>query len=122
MTYLLTPNGGTAQMLALYRDTGLVEYQTLAKISTGGVTKSWTTRINPLACRLTKGKVNEADEFGKMTTREAWMLHCYASAMNKTIKESDRITISSQVFQVKGIYNPSNLDHHLEIELLLLTE
>ncbi len=106
-----------------FNSTGLVEQLTNRRTGMGGLSKSYTTRISNLPCRLSskfRGDFSETDEFGKMTVRQGWRLYCEASSTNKAIKESDRITVDSKVYQVKTIHNPGNLDRHLQIDLLII--
>jgi hypothetical protein len=60
----------------------------------------------------------ETDAFGKKTVRQGLVLYCEASTINKAIDESDRVTLGTRTFQVKGISNPGLLDRHLKIDLL----
>jgi len=87
----------------------------------GGVRKSYSERIAAMPCRIRKKHIAEADEYGKMTVTSDFRLYCEAITENKAIEESDRIVVGSQTFEVKGIYNPGELDRHLEIDLLEVT-
>ena len=105
-----------------YNSTALVEKQVTSQTSMGSVKKNWTTRISSVAGRFDVKRAvgtaaNEAEEFGKMTTRQIETFFCEASTVNKAIVESDRMTIDSRVYLVTGIRNPGLLDRHLEIEL-----
>lgn len=102
-----------------YNSSALVEQVTrvAANRRVGSVATTYSTRITSLSCRMAKKNISETDDKGKMTVREVWRLYCAATSTNKAIVESDRVTISSRIFQVTGIYNPGLLDRHLEINL-----
>lgn len=101
-----------------YNSTATVEQEVQSKNPMGGIVRSYTTRITSLLCRITPKTIRETDEFGKMTVRQGLRLYCDATSTNRAIEETDRITLSSRTFQVKGIGNPGLLNKHLEIDLL----
>ncbi len=96
-----------------------VEVQQVANIQTsgGGLKKIYSARIIGLRCRITPTRTQEVDQFGKSTVRISYRLYCDATAANRAIVESDRIVYGSQIFDVVGIANPGQLNHHLEIDL-----
>lgn len=107
-----------------FNSQGLVEQPTNRQTTMGGLSKSYTSRISSLPCRLSipsgwRG-MSETDKFGKMTSRYIWRLYCEASATNRAIAANDRITVDSKVYQVKTIHNPAQLHRHLQIDLLLI--
>lgn len=107
-----------------YNSTITVQQETQTKNPMGGVSRTYSTRIASLACRISPMDIRrraafaEAGEFGKMTIRQGLILYCDASSTNKAIDESDRMTLGTRTFQVKGINNPGLLDRHLEIDIL----
>ena len=107
-----------------YNSTATVMQEAQSKNPMGGVKRTYSTRITSLLCRISPMDIRrraafaEADEFGKMTVRQGLILYCDASTANKAIDESDRMTLGTRTFQVKGINNPGLLDRHLEIDLL----
>ncbi len=107
-----------------YNSTALVEQATrpAATRRVGGAATTFSTRIASLPCRISKAiassTISESDYKGKMTSRTTIRLYCSASTANKAIKESDRVTVDGRNYQITGIYNPGNLDRHLEIDLL----
>ena len=103
-----------------YDSTAEVELLTITVSGMGGKKKSYSTRITSLECRVTPRTATEADEFGKLTVREFWRLYCAATATNKAMSESDKVTIGSREWEITGIRNPALLDRHLEIDLRLL--
>lgn len=103
-----------------FNSSALVEQVTNTKTTMGSLSKSYSTRIASLPCRLSGRFFGEVDEFGKMTSRRGWRLYCEASSTNRAIEASDRITVDSKVYQVKTIHNPGNLNRHLQIDLLLI--
>ena len=103
-----------------FNSTGLVEQLTTTTAPTGGTTKKYSARIASLACRLSSKRVQETDEFGKVTVLEQPRLYCAATTANKLIVETDRITVGSKRFEIVGIVNPGELDRHLQIDLRIL--
>ncbi|KKN58272.1 hypothetical protein LCGC14_0553520 [marine sediment metagenome] len=107
-----------------YNSTVAVTQESQSKNSMGGVSRSYSTRITSLLCRVTSMDIRrrsayaESNEFGKMTLRQGLVLYCDASSTNKAIEASDRVTLGTRTFQVKGIDNPGLLDRHLRIEML----
>ena len=101
-----------------YNSTATVQQETQSSNPMGGVKRSYSTRISSLLCRITPKVIRETDEFGKMTVRQGLRLYCDASSTNLAIEETDRVTLGSRTFQIKGIGNPGLLNDHLEIDLL----
>lgn len=100
-----------------YDTTAVVSQPTRTQNEMGGIQLTFSTRIAALMCRPNPKTIQEADQYGKMTLREVWKLYCEASTTNKAIDESDRVVFNSRTFEVTGIANPGNQDHHLEIDL-----
>jgi len=103
-----------------YNSAATVKQETQTKTPMGGVSRSYSTRIASLSCRITDKDIREIDEFGKWTTRRGLRLYCDASSTNKAITASDRVTLGTRTFQVKAIGNPGLLDRHLQVDLLEL--
>ena len=104
--------------LGFFLNSTATVYQTSNTTSAMGATKKiWTVRIASLRCRLNAKTINETDEYGKVTVQNVWKLYCEATATNKAIAESDKITLDSIDYQVTGTYNAGNLDRHLEIQM-----
>lgn len=101
-----------------YNSSVIVKQETQTKNPMGGVSRSYSTRIASLLCRITDKNIREVDEFGKWTTRRGLRLYCDASSTNKAIIASDRVTLGTRTFQVKAIGNPGLLDRHLQIDIL----
>lgn len=97
-----------------------VQQITTSQTGMGGQKKNYSTRISALACRISKKfkGLNEVEQFGKLTIRNLWMLYCEATTAALAIIETDRIIFNSKTYDITGIYNPGQLDRHLEIELL----
>jgi head-tail adaptor len=93
--------------------------QTLAETtdSQGGVTSVWSDGT-AFKGRLSSLPVAERMSADKLTTYASHRLFCDVIS----ISESNRIrnSDSTRYFQIKGIVNPSNASHHLEIDLLEL--
>ena len=101
-----------------YDSSGLVQQVSTTSTNMGGVKQTFGTRIAALPCRVSARNVTEVDQYGKRTTREVWRLYCAASSTNRAIKNSDRITVDSVVYEVIGVRNPALLNHHLELDML----
>ncbi len=84
----------------------------------GGVTTAWADGT-AFRGRLSSLPVAERMSADKLTTYASHKLFCdYASSLT----EDDRIrnSDSTRYFAIKGIVNPSNSNHHLELTLLEL--
>ncbi len=84
----------------------------------GGVTESWADGT-AFRGRLSSLPVAERMSSDKLTVYASHKLYCdYSSSLT----EDDRIrnSDSTRYFQIKGIVNPSNSNHHLELTLLEL--
>ena len=83
----------------------------------GGVTSTWADGT-AFRGRLSSLPISERMSADKLTVYASHKLYCN----NQTITEDDRIrdSDSTRYFQIKGIVNPSNASHHLELTLLEL--
>uniref|UniRef100_A0A6H1ZRT4 Putative head-tail joining protein n=1 Tax=viral metagenome TaxID=1070528 RepID=A0A6H1ZRT4_9ZZZZ len=83
----------------------------------GGVTQAWADGT-AFRGRLSSLPVDERMSADKLTTYASHKLFCDNQTINETyrIRNSD----SSRHFEIKGIVNPSNASHHLELTLLEL--
>ena len=83
----------------------------------GGTTSAWADGT-AFRGRLSSLPVDERMSADKLTTYASHKLFCN----NQTINEAYRIrnSDSSRYFEIKGIVNPSNSNHHLELTLLEL--
>ena len=84
----------------------------------GGISTSWSDGT-AFRGRLSSLPVSERMSADKLTVYASHKLYCdYASSLT----EDDRIrnSDSTRYFQIKGIVNPSNSNHHLELTLLEL--
>ena len=82
----------------------------------GGVTTAFADGT-AFRGRLSSLPVNERMSADKLTVYASHKLFCdYASSLT----EDDRIrnSDSTRYFEIKGIVNPSNSNHHLELTLL----
>jgi len=91
--------------------------QTLTEVDDGqgGVTTSWADGT-AFRGRLSSLPVSERMSADKLTIYASHKLFCDYSS----ISEDDRIrnSDSTRYFQIVGIVNPSNSNHHLELTLL----
>lgn len=108
---------GRRMITDFFNSTGLVEKITTTQTGGGGVRRIHTMRIASVPCRLSTKTAKEVDEQGRIMVKERHRLYCEATTTNKTIIESDRVTVSDRQFEVVGIANPGMLDHHLQIDL-----
>ncbi len=84
----------------------------------GGVVSTWADGT-AFRGRLSSLPVNERMSADKLTVYASHKLFCdYSSSLT----EDDRIrnSDSTRYFSIKGIVNPSNSNHHLELTLLEL--
>uniref|UniRef100_A0A6M3KCX6 Putative head-tail joining protein n=1 Tax=viral metagenome TaxID=1070528 RepID=A0A6M3KCX6_9ZZZZ len=83
----------------------------------GGVTQAWADGT-AFRGRLSSLPVDERMSADKLTTYASHRLFCDYQSLTEAqrIRNSD----STRYFQIKGIVNPSNASHHLEIDLLEL--
>lgn len=104
-----------------FNSTVRVDQLTTTTTPMGGSHERWSERVASLACRITRRNIRESDEFGKETTRAIWRLYCDADTDGLSIEPTDRVVMSSgTTLQVKTIYNPGELNRHLEIDCLEL--
>jgi len=94
--------------------------QTLTETSDnqGGVTSAYTDGT-AFRGRLSSLPVAERMSADKLTVYASHKLFC---GYNSSLSEDDRIrnSDSTRYFSIKGIVNPSNNNHHIEITLLEL--
>ena len=83
----------------------------------GGVTSSWADGT-AFRGRLSSLPISERMSADKVTVFASHKLYCDY----QTLTEAQRIrnSDSTRYFQIKGIVNPSNFNHHLELTLLEL--
>jgi head-tail adaptor len=81
----------------------------------GGISQSWVDGTS-FKGRLSSLPVDERMSADKVTVYASHKLFCDYS----TIAETQRIRNGTRYFQIKGIVNPSNSNHHLEITVLEL--
>jgi len=81
----------------------------------GGTVSSWADGT-AFRGRLSSLPISERMSADKLTVYASHKLFCDYSS----ISEKDRIrnSDSTRYFQIKGIVNPSNSNHHLELTLL----
>ncbi len=110
---------------SFYTSTAVVQQRDRTPTGMGGIKSTYSTRIASLPCRVSllgaQLRSSETDEYGKMTTTDLRRLYCEASSATKAIDASDRIVVDSKTYEIKGISNPGLQDHHLEIELRILS-
>lgn len=106
---------------SFFNSSAVVTQVSTTPTTMGGMTKTYSTRIEAVDCRLSTKETVEGNEFGKLTVRTVLRLYCAASATNKAIEVTDRVTIGSRNFEITGIHNPGELDRHLQIDLRELT-
>jgi len=79
----------------------------------GGWTEAWSDSTTFYG-RLSSLPVSERMAADKVTVYATHRLYCEYV----TIAEVDRIKLGSRYFEIRGIRNPSNINHHLEIDVL----
>jgi SPP1 family predicted phage head-tail adaptor len=104
-------------MKGLFNNTFTPQTVTRTTDSVGGYTEAWTDgtafrgRMRPLSN-------SERTSSDKVTVFATHRLYCDASV---TLTEADRVTFDSRTFEVRAVRNPSESNHHLEIDLLEVT-
>lgn len=101
----------------LFNETFYPQTETETADGMGGVKKSWADGA-AFRGRLSSLPINERMTADKTTVFASHKLFCD----NQTIIEAYRIrnSDSSRYFGIKGVVNPSNSNHHLEILVLEL--
>lgn len=87
---------------------------TLADDGTGGRTESGTEGTAFLG-RLSSAPVVEKLSGDKTTVFRSHVLFCEGTV---SLTEAKRVRTGTRYFEIKGVRNPSNTSHHLEIDLL----
>lgn len=99
---------------ALLPDTFTRQTLTLTDDGMGGTTTVWADDSTTFKGRLSALPIAERMSADKITVYATHRLYCNSL----TIVEVDRVKLGSRYFEIKGIRNPSNLNSHLEIDLL----
>lgn len=90
--------------------------------SLGGVSQSWIN-LRVISGVLTAGGNTSARFVGaeKMMrdrpTATSMLVFFCDMPVGITITEKDRLVLGSRVFDIEAVYNPGNMNHHLEITL-----
>ncbi len=79
----------------------------------GSVTKTWTEGA-AFKGRLSSLPINERMSDDKQTVFASHKLFCDYQSLN----ERQRIRTGTRYFEVNGVVNPSNSNHHIELTLL----
>lgn len=89
--------------------------QTVAETSDGigGATNDWTDGTE-FKGRLSAMPADERMSDDRVTVYASHRL--YSESL--TIIAKDRVKLGTRIFEIRAVRNPSNIDHHLEIDLL----
>jgi len=89
--------------------------QTLSRTADGmgGWTETWSDD-STFQGRLGSLPAEERLASDKVTVYATHRLYCN----NLTISEEDRVKLGSRLFEIKAVRNPSNINDHLELDLL----
>jgi head-tail adaptor len=84
-----------------------------------GTTSTWATE-GTISGVLTKHagvrlSYKETERADKVTVISTLTFFCDIPTL--TVTEKKRFTLGSRIFNILNVYNPSNCNHHLEIEL-----
>jgi head-tail adaptor len=101
-------------LTSLLVDTFTTQSRTLSDDGTGGRTESWADGVSFLG-RLSSMPVNERMSADKVTVYATHKLFCEGTV---SLAEVQRLKLGARYFEIRGIVNPSNISHHLEIDLL----
>ena len=107
-------------LTAFMTQTATVQKLTTSQNAMGGISRSYTTRINSLPCRLSKRLLKEADQYGKVSYVQSYTMYCEATGDALQIERSDKVVVDGKTYEVTDIYNPGGLNKHLEIGLELV--
>ena len=84
----------------------------------GGNTKAFTSRIATVDCSYKMMSGSELDEYGKRLIFVKHRFYVLATATNRAIIESDRITFDSGTYEIKSINNVAGKSRLLQIDCL----
>ena len=100
-------------MRALLIDTFTKQTKAETTDDMGGWTEAWSDGTT-FEGRLSALPTGERMSDDRVTVYATHRLYCESL----TITENDRVKLGSRTFEIKAVRNPSNLSHHLEIDLL----
>ena len=83
----------------------------------GGYAETWTEGT-AFAGRLSDIGANRRLSQDRLTVYATHTLYCLASV---SLTETQKVKLGGRTFQIRSIHNPSNLGHHLQIDLLEVT-
>jgi len=82
----------------------------------GGNTKAFTARVSNVACSYRTITGSEQDSYGKRSIFTIHRFYVKASAANRAIIASDRITYDSDTFEIVAINNVAGKNRLLQID------
>jgi head-tail adaptor len=92
-------------LASLLCSTGKIERKAQASDGAGGYTESWATLVASWPCRVNALSARETEIlFGKQTTLPGFVVYGEQSTAGG-VKEGDRVTVSSKVFDIKKVDN-----------------
>lgn len=101
-------------LTSLLVDTFTTQSRTISDDGTGGPIESWADGVSFLG-RLSSMPVNERMSADKVTVYATHKLFCDGTVV---LVEKQRLKLGARYFEIRGIVNPSNISHHLEVDLL----
>ena len=84
----------------------------------GGNTKAFTSRIATVDCSYKMISGSELDQYGKRSIFVVHRFYVKATATNRAIIESDRITYNSGSYEIKSINDIAGKNRLLQIDCL----
>lgn len=82
----------------------------------GGEVKSYSSRLSGVACSFKQKTVRVTDDFGKEDFITMYRFYIEATAANRNIVRTDRLTFDSREFEIKAIHNVAGKNRMLQID------
>jgi head-tail adaptor len=103
-------------------DTFIPQTKTITDDGTVGRTEIWTDgdsflgRLSSVSVRESiTNKLVSASLLSSVAVYSSHRLFCLGTV---TLTEQQRVKLGTRTFEIKGVNNPSNIDHHKEVDLL----
>ncbi len=82
----------------------------------GGEIKSYAARFSSVPCSFMQKTVSTFDEYGKESLITKYRFYIEATAANRNIVKTDRLTYDSREFEIKAIHNVAGKNRTLQID------
>ncbi len=81
----------------------------------GGTVESWGTKASNVPCLVRQLSAQERTGVGRELLVSTHRLYCEATV---DVRASDRIIYGGYTFDVNSVYNPDDLNRHLEVDMI----